>query len=122
MARMIPLKSLEALLGHVGGRWRSLCGRGLLVLLFAILPLAEASPPDPLWVGGLYDGADLDDVVEAVMAATAVVARSGLLRLDPTVIVAKAVLLADRASPPRPSFPARAVRAPPSFFTLSAAA
>ena len=114
MARLIPRNSLDGLLRHVGGRWRSLCGRGLLVLVFAILPLAEASPPDPLWVGGMYDGADLDDAVAAVIAATAVVARTGLL-LGPTVIVAKAPLLAGRASLPRPSLPARPVRAPPSF-------
>ena len=98
-----------------------MCGRGLLVLLFAILPLAEASPPDPLWVGGMYDGADLDDIVAAVSAATAVVGRSVLLLLDPAVVRGDAVLLADRASPPRPSFPARPVRAPP-VCTLSATA
>jgi len=117
---MIPGQFLGALLGHVAGRWTGLCARGLLILLFAILPLAEASPPDPLWVGGMYDGADLDDVVTAVTASTAVVARTGLLLLEPTVIAAKAVLLADRASLPRPSLPARPVRAPPSF-ALSAA-
>jgi hypothetical protein len=41
--------------------------RGLVLLLLAaltgIFPLAHASPPDPLWVGGIYDGADYDDVV-----------------------------------------------------------
>jgi hypothetical protein len=35
----------------------------LLVVLSAILPLAYASPPDPSWVKGIYDGADFDDVV-----------------------------------------------------------
>src|SRR5262247_1081844 len=88
VARMVSGKFFDALPGHFGGRWRSLCTWGLLVLLLAILPLAEASPPDPLWVGGMYDGADLDDVVAAVITATAVVARSGLL-LGPTVIAAK---------------------------------
>ena len=121
VARKVSGKSLDGLLRHVGERWRTLGARCLLVLLFAIFPLAEASPPDPLWVGGIYDGADLDDVVAAVTAATAVVARTVLLLLGPTVIVAKAVLLADRASLPRPSLPAHPVRAPPSF-TLAAAA
>jgi len=116
---MVSEKGLALLLGYLAGRWRLLCARGLLTLAFAILPFAEASPPDALWIGGMYDGADLDDVVAAVIAATAVVAHTGL-RLGPTVIVAKAPLLADRASLPRPSLPARPVRAPPSF-TRSAA-
>ena len=119
MVQVIARKSLGGLRRHIGGRWRSLCARGLLIFLCAILPLAEASPPDPLWLRGMYDGADLDDVVAAVIAATAVVVRTGLL-LGPTVIVAKAPLLADRASLPRPSLRARPVRAPPSF-TRSAA-
>src|SRR5262245_24660068 len=117
---MIPGQSFDALLAHVGGRWRSLCARGLLVLLFAIWPLAEASPLDPLWVGGMYDGADLDDAVAAVIAATAVVGRRVPLLIDHNVIVGGAVLLTDQVSLPRPSLPARPVRAPPSF-TLSAA-
>jgi len=119
VARMIPGKFLAVLLGHGAGRWRSVCAQGLLVLLFTIVPLAEASPPDPLWVGGTFDGADLDDVVAAVIAATAVVTRTVFLPLDPTVI--EAVLLAKRAYLPTFSPPARPVRAPPSFGRSAAA-
>ena len=120
-AQMIPGKFRAVLLGHVAGQWRSVCVRGLLIFLFAIVPIAEANPPDPLWVGGMYDGADLDDIVAAVSAATAVVGRSVLLLLDPAVVRGDAVLLADRAPLPRPCVSARPVRAPPSP-TLSAAA
>ena len=115
MTGMVPRNSFAALAGHVCGRWRNLCARGLLVLLLAIVPLAEASPPDPLWVGGMYDGADFDEVAAAVIAATAVVVRALLLLINPALIVANAVLLADRASLPTASPPARPVRAPPSF-------
>jgi hypothetical protein len=46
-----------------------------LGLLVATLPaLAHASPPDPTWIGGIYDGADLDD---AVLAATSTDAAGG---------------------------------------------
>ena len=53
-----------------GGRGR-LCLRqlpGLLVLavLIVLVPLAHASPPDPVWIEGAYDAADYDDVVAAV--------------------------------------------------------
>lgn len=38
---------------------------GLLLALLALVPLAYASPPDPVWLAGIYDGADADEVVLA---------------------------------------------------------
>ena len=35
----------------------------LAAALFALTPLAQASPPDQTWIGGFYDDADYDDVV-----------------------------------------------------------
>jgi hypothetical protein len=35
----------------------------LLVTHAALVPLAQASPPDQTWIGGIYDDADYDDVV-----------------------------------------------------------
>jgi hypothetical protein len=35
----------------------------LLACLISITPLADASPPDPTWVVGLYDDADGDGIV-----------------------------------------------------------
>src|SRR5262245_9104268 len=46
--------------------------------LLVLLPLAHASPPDPEWIAGIYDEADLDDVVVAVASATGLVETSGL--------------------------------------------
>ena len=37
-----------------------------VVGLILILPIALASPPDPSWIAGIYDGADGDDVVTLV--------------------------------------------------------
>ena len=46
------------------GRRFPLLGLGLLLMGAATLPgLAYASPPDPLWIPGIYDDADYDDVV-----------------------------------------------------------
>src|SRR5215471_9930837 len=40
----------------------AMASRLFLVLLLLALPVATvALPPDPLWVPGLYDGADYDD-------------------------------------------------------------
>lgn len=41
----------------------------LLAVLVILTPLALASPPDPLWTGGVFDAADFDDVVVAVTSA-----------------------------------------------------
>ena len=38
----------------------------ITVALILIAPIALASPPDPSWVAGIYDGADGDDVVSLV--------------------------------------------------------
>ncbi len=52
----------------------------VLVALIVVLPvggltpLAYASPPDPSWIRGIYDGADYDDVVLLITS------RSGLPR------------------------------------------
>jgi|SRR5262245_6739300 len=44
----------------------------LLVLAVALLAaLGHASPPDPIWLGGVWDGADYDDVVLIATSADA---------------------------------------------------
>jgi len=39
----------------------------LLSCLVLVVPLAAASPPDSLWIAGIYDAADSDDVVSAAI-------------------------------------------------------
>ena len=62
---------------------------GALVLLGT---LAHASPPDPTWIGGLWDDADFDDVVNRVTSALSTVdslssteARPSWLCVSPAV-------------------------------------
>ena len=50
-----------------------------LALVFVLRPLAQASPDDPVWIAGLYDGADFDDVVSFL------VGDSGLDTTRPTI-------------------------------------
>lgn len=38
-----------------------------LLLLVTLVPFTHATPPDPLWIGGIYDGADQDDVVAPLL-------------------------------------------------------
>ena len=54
---------------------------GVLVVLAG---LAYASPPDASWIPGIYDNADLDDVVVLVTAASGVVGPVDLAGLHAT--------------------------------------
>jgi hypothetical protein len=47
----------------IRGTLNRVCALGLLLVVMALTPLAYASPPDPIWVPGIYDAADYDDVV-----------------------------------------------------------
>lgn len=46
----------------------------LLFLVGGLTPLAYASPPDPSWIGGIYDDADYDDVIVMITSAAAATA------------------------------------------------
>ncbi len=54
-------------------RWFAFWVAVLTVALLVVLrPLAHASPADPTWIGGFYDGADFDDVVYLVVTGSGV--------------------------------------------------
>jgi hypothetical protein len=38
----------------------------IIVALILLPAVAFASPPDPSWIAGIYDGADGDDIVSLV--------------------------------------------------------
>src|SRR5262252_4098557 len=43
----------------------------VVLALILLPPLAFASPPDPSWIAGFYDGADGDDIVSLVYETSA---------------------------------------------------
>jgi len=57
------------------------CAFGLLLVAVALVPLAYASPPDPVWIAGIYDCADLDDTIEAIISAIWLVGDSSVLSM-----------------------------------------
>ena len=70
----------------------------LLLCVFAgIVPLAYASPPDPTWIAGIWDDADFDDVVLAIVSADAAASPSA-----PVIGVSEATV-----QPPPQARPAR---------------
>lgn len=87
----VPVQSFGVLGGHADGPWRRLCALGLLAVLLVLVPLALASPPDSLWIAGIYDAADSDDVVVAITSLESV-AQPFLHVVSPVSIVARVPL------------------------------
>jgi len=54
----------------------------IAVALILLPAIAFASPPDPSWIGGIYDGSDGDDIVSLVYESSAARA-SGLSHVEP---------------------------------------
>src|SRR5262245_55765837 len=50
------------------GRWGQARILGAVFVLLALVPLAHASPPDPVWLAGIYDAGDSDDVIFAAVS------------------------------------------------------
>ena len=44
----------------------------VLVGLLTLLPLVYISPPDPIWIAGIYDAADFDEAVWTLIGAHSV--------------------------------------------------
>jgi hypothetical protein len=56
-------------------RWNvsSVAALVLVAVLLTLTALADASPPDPAWISGLYDDNDFDDVVGFVTSSASLV-------------------------------------------------
>jgi hypothetical protein len=75
----------------------------VLGFLVALVPLANASPPDPTWIPGIYDDADFDDVILIIVSAVGAASPS-----SPVIVVSEASL--HRIPQPRPSIRERRPR------------
>jgi hypothetical protein len=54
---------LARVLARVRSEQGRACVLGVLFTLLTLVPLAHASPPDPMWIAGIYDAGDFDEVV-----------------------------------------------------------
>jgi hypothetical protein len=86
----------------------------LLVALSGLAPLALASPPDPIWIGGVFDGGDSDDVVVAATSAEGATDGAALPSGKAVLLVAGSVLPAVSDSSTNSTAPVFQGRAPPS--------
>jgi len=100
-----------------GGRERLCLKRStallLLVFLAGLSAFANASPPDPIWLPGIYDGADYDDAV-ALLTDTAGVGDSPLLAVEPVPIVLRFIPSRSASARADASLLGFNLRAPPS--------
>jgi hypothetical protein len=87
----------------------------LVGALLSLGALAHASPPDPDWLGGLWDNGDYDDIILLVTSGVGVAdSHSTDDDARPTDIASPLVLPPDENRlPARPLF-ASPTRAPPS--------
>jgi hypothetical protein len=87
-----------------------------LVLLgvVALTPLACASPPDPSWIRGLYDGGDFDDVVVLLAGWCGIVDLFPLRAVCPYLAEAGLAIPADDGSVPSSLSSFGPARGPPA--------
>ena len=91
----LPATRVGARMAFMMGGCRRAGSLVLPTLVFAIavlVPLAYASPPDPVWVPGVYDDADYDNVVVLVTSSLDAVACAMLPGLQPVPPAVTSVL------------------------------
>lgn len=87
-----------------------------VVALILIVPIAFASPPDPSWIAGIYDGADGDEVVTLVYEIAGV--EAVLLGSVRPLHSSSNVSLVSGAGAIHGFPPHQFTRGPPSMFAL----
>jgi hypothetical protein len=85
-----------------------------LSILVAVTALAYASPQDPVWVMGVYDDADYDDIVALIISGAALVEPFAPARPRPVATLVRYALRTAETPVPGPSPSANPVRAPPT--------
>jgi hypothetical protein len=113
--------SLTRALARVRRRHGRVWTVGLVLVVVCLVPLADATPPDPLWIAGIYDGADFDDVVVAVISASGLVGTT-ILPARPAARPAELARPHDTVLAATPLCCTFTIRAPPSVRATMAVA
>jgi hypothetical protein len=86
----------------------------LAINLFSLTALAYASPPDPSWIPGIYDGADYDDVVVMLTDLGKGCQHSTpLVKITARPVLSHTIRFVDLWAPTVPASLARQFRSPP---------
>jgi hypothetical protein len=99
--------------GYAGTCSSPLCALCLVMVLLIPVPLA-ASPADPLWIAGIYDGADFDETIEVLTSVIGIV--EGLLPgpCNSLALIVRIIPSCDAAFPPPAALSPLSVRGPPT--------
>jgi hypothetical protein len=85
----------------------------LVGLMVVLTPMAWASPIDPSWIKGVYDGGDFDDVVTYLTSGTMAIPALPVNELIPTSAFVGADPLLDQRFAAPPPASSHSPRAPP---------
>jgi hypothetical protein len=112
-------RSLGTWLGLASGRGRVSCLQRsftgiLLGALIALTPLAYASPPDSLWIAGIYDAADFDDVIWLVTETQTAPQSPAHEAAEPFALMVPFVASSPEGVPPVVPAPIVRPRSPPA--------
>jgi hypothetical protein len=60
---------------------RRILSTAIAVVALAVMPLASAYVPDPIWIAGIWDGGDADGLVAVLSGADGLTDRGPLTRV-----------------------------------------
>jgi hypothetical protein len=86
----------------------------LAALVLSLTPVAHASSPDQTWIAGLYDIADYDDAVLAVVMSIASLDRQPSHEPEDVNLVVAFIRVIDENRHTTPSLSSKHTRAPPA--------
>lgn len=86
----------------------------VVAAVFALTPLAQATPPDQTWISGFYDNADYDDVILLITSGVSTVESGVVWSLRPVSVVVSIVAQPDSQLIRLVPLPSNPSRAPPT--------
>ena len=85
----------------------------LVGLMVVLAPMAWASPVDPSWIKGIYDGGDFDDVVTYLTSGTVAIPALPVIELLPVLAFLPADSVPDERIGASTPLSSNSPRAPP---------
>ena len=105
--------------GHAAGSndramiLRRLLAFAVLGVVLVLGPMAFSSPPDQLWLGGIWDDDDWGDVSLLITAHSPVISAKAVWDASPVSSIVVFIVEYGERSTPAPPLPSHDTRAPP---------